>query len=137
MSGGVSNIAMKPTSVTYTNAIGVCKRADPPDLKSALLLLGEAQKKDGVKPNMFMFSAAIWVSEACKDAKAAVFLLKTMRKNKCTPNAVAYDGGKFHPYSIASLRHSLSHFLDHFSIVSVRVTGKRRGSLFSIQIDET
>jgi len=84
---------MTPTSVTYTNAIGACKRAEPPDLERALFLLDEAQK-NGVEPNVFMYSAAIWTAERCGDAKTALFLLSSMERNGCTPNAVSYDGGE-------------------------------------------
>jgi hypothetical protein len=43
--------AVKPTSVTYTNAIGACKRTNPPDMDTALYFLEEANK-DGVKQNV-------------------------------------------------------------------------------------
>ena len=43
--------SVKPTSVTYTNAIGACKRADPPDMNAALYFLEEAQE-DGIKKNV-------------------------------------------------------------------------------------
>jgi len=83
--------SVKPTSVTYTNAIGACKRADPPDMNAALYFLEEAQK-DGIKKNVFMYSSAIWTAERCGDAKTAIFLLSSMRRNGCTPNAISYDG---------------------------------------------
>ncbi len=42
----------------------------------------------------FMYSAAIWTAEMCNDAKTAVSLLASMRRNGCTPNAISYDGGE-------------------------------------------
>lgn len=83
---------VRATCVTYTNAISACKKSDPPDLKTALKLLSEAEKKDACDPNIFMYSAAIWVAESCNNARTALFLLKTMRKNGCHPNVICYDG---------------------------------------------
>ncbi len=42
---------LKPTSVTYTNAIGACKRSNPPDMDTAMYFFEEA-KKDGIKQNV-------------------------------------------------------------------------------------
>ena len=86
--------AIRPTAVTYTNAITVCRKAKPPDLKTALQLLDDATR-DGVKQNVFMYSAAIWTAERCGDYQTAVKLLKDMKKSRLSkPNIVSYDGGK-------------------------------------------
>ena len=49
---------LKPTCQTYTNAISICSRADPPNLEIALTLLRDASKRDGIRPNNFMYSAS-------------------------------------------------------------------------------
>jgi len=84
--------AVKPTTVTYANAISVCRRFNPPDLETALKLLKEADQKDGITPNVYMYSAVIWTAEKCGDAKTAWDLLMSMKANGCDPNIVAYNG---------------------------------------------
>lgn len=49
---------IKPSCQTYTIAISICSRSDPPDLTTALSLLKDAQIKDGLKANHFMYSAS-------------------------------------------------------------------------------
>ncbi len=93
---------MHPTTVTYTNAIGACKRAEVPDITMAVQLLREAEI-DGVKPNVFMYSAAIWTAESCGDSKRALLLMDEMKRAKCRPNAVSYDGGKLYKADIPLL----------------------------------
>ena len=86
---------VKPTSVTYTNAITVCRKANPPDLPRARKFL-ESAIREGIKPNVFMYSAAIWCAECSGDADAAVTFLDEMRSSvparRCNPNGVTYDG---------------------------------------------
>lgn len=86
---------VKPTSVTYTNAITVCRKAKPPDLPRARKFL-ESAIREGIKPNVFMYSAAIWCAECSGDADAAVTFLDEMRSSvparRCDPNGVTYDG---------------------------------------------
>eukprot|EP01083_Nonionella_stella_P216267 777583_1 len=60
-------------------------------MATALDLLHQAEI-DGIHPNVFMYSAAIWTAEQCGDCKAALFLLDAVNRNKCRPNAVSYDG---------------------------------------------
>jgi len=84
-----------PTTVTYTNAITVCRRAEPPDLLRARQFLENAIR-EGVAPNVFMYSAAIWTAERCSDPDAALAFLHEMKSSTpsrhCKPNAVTYDG---------------------------------------------
>uniref|UniRef100_A0A7S4IIR1 Smr domain-containing protein n=1 Tax=Odontella aurita TaxID=265563 RepID=A0A7S4IIR1_9STRA len=95
--------AVKPTAVSYTNAISCCKNSNPPDLDRALRLLEEARVgADGVKPNVFMYSAAIWTAERAGNCSVAERLLRDMTTAKgprgeeegwgCSPNVVSYDG---------------------------------------------
>jgi hypothetical protein len=87
--------SLRPTAVTYTNAIGVCRRATPPDLKTAIFLLDDASEK-GVPKNVFMYSAAIWTAERNGDWEMALSILNSMKGQLSSqPNAVSYDGGKF------------------------------------------
>ena len=88
--------SLRPTTVTYTNAIGVCRRASPPDLETSIFLLDDASEK-GVQKNVFMYSAAIWTAERCEDWEVALRLFNEMKGQPLSqPNAVSYDGGKFH-----------------------------------------
>lgn len=86
---------VKPTSVTYTNAITVCRKSNPPDLPRARKFL-EIAIREGIKPNVFMYSAAIWCAECSGDADAAVTFLNEMKSSvparRCDPNSVTYDG---------------------------------------------
>ena len=84
-----------PTSITYTNAITVCRRSNPPDLERAKRFLDNAIR-DGVRPNVYMYSAAIWTAERCGNSEAALSFLAQMQSSSpsqaCRPNAIAYDG---------------------------------------------
>lgn len=71
--------------------MGVCKRVG--DLETALCLFEEA-KTDGIKPNEFMYSSAIWTAAKLKDSQSAKFLFDKMILEKITPNAICFDGGK-------------------------------------------
>ena len=86
---------VKPTSVTYVNGITVCRKADPPDLPRARKFL-ESAIREGIKPNVYMYSAAIWCAEYSGDADAAMTFLDEMKSSvparRCDPNAVTYDG---------------------------------------------
>ena len=86
--------SLRPTTVTYTNAISVCRRANPPDAEMAILLLKNA-KDQGVKINVFMYSAAIWTAERLGDWEMSLNLFNEMKRNPSSqPNTVSYDGGK-------------------------------------------
>lgn len=63
-------------------------------LRVFVYLLSRPLSKGYILFSSFMYSAAIWTAERCGDAKTAIFLLASMRSNRCTPNAVSYDGGK-------------------------------------------
>jgi len=85
---------IKATSVTYTNAISVCRKAEPPDVNTAQYLLDLA-KVDGVSPNVFMYSAAIWTAERCGNWEVALSMLESMKRTPSSqPNIVSYDGGE-------------------------------------------
>jgi len=85
------NNPLKPTCQTYTNAISICSRCNPPDLSMALELLKDAETKDGLIPNVFMYSATIWTAERSGNATIALNVLNLM-KPKCKPNTICYDG---------------------------------------------
>ena len=55
-----------------------------------------------------MYSSAIWTAERCGDAKTAIFLLSSMRRNGCTPNAISYDGGE--RFSLFTMIFPIDHF---------------------------
>ena len=47
-------------------------------------------RNDGIVPNVYMYSAAIW---SCReDADAAMELIHDMRMANCIPNVVTYNG---------------------------------------------
>jgi pentatricopeptide repeat protein len=79
--------AVPPTSITYTHAISACRRNS--DIESALFFL-ELARNDGIAPNVYMYSAAIWCC-GC-DGDKALELLEEMRTSGCTPNVVSYNG---------------------------------------------
>jgi pentatricopeptide repeat protein len=83
--------ATPPSRITYTHAISACRKAKEPDLETALYFLETAQS-DGIKPNVFMYSAAIWTAESCGDADVALGILDKMKELRCVPNAVTYLG---------------------------------------------
>jgi len=83
--------ATPPSRITYTHAISACRKAKEPDLETALYFL-EAAKSDGIEPNVFMYSAAIWTAERCGDSDIALAILDKMKEVKCEPNAVTYLG---------------------------------------------
>jgi len=108
---------MKPTAVTYTNAISACKRAAEPDLETALYLL-ESAPLDGVEPNVFMYTAVIWTAARKGDGEVALSILERMKAAKgCTPTAITYDGGKVLNHSLAGSAYlfKISHLCNHFS----------------------
>lgn len=79
--------AVPPTSITYTHAITACRQSA--DVESARFLLDSA-RNDGIEPNVYMYSAAIW---SCgNDGDSALELLDEMRSNDCAPNIVSYNG---------------------------------------------
>jgi pentatricopeptide repeat protein len=69
----------------------VCKRAS--DLNAALSFFEEA-KSDGIQPNEFMYSSAIWTAASVKNSSCAQVLLDKMMKGEIVPNAICFDGGK-------------------------------------------
>jgi hypothetical protein len=69
----------------------VCKRAL--DLKAALSFFDEA-KSDGLQPNEFMYSSAIWTAASVKNSSCARMLLDKMIRGNLVPNVVCFDGGK-------------------------------------------
>lgn len=56
------------------------------------MFLEEAQQKDGIAPNVYMYSAVIWTAEKRGDAETAWDLLMTMKAKGCVPNIIAYNG---------------------------------------------
>lgn len=79
--------AVPPNSITYTHAISACRS----DVESVRFLLDLA-RNDGLEPNVYMYSAAIW---SCgDDADAALDILEQMQMadNNCAPNVVSYNG---------------------------------------------
>ena len=76
-----------PTAKTYTLAISACKS----DFETALFLLQDSIH-DGITPNVFMYSAAIWIAEKCGKSDAALDLLEEMKQVGCAPNDVSYGG---------------------------------------------
>lgn len=83
--------AVPPTSITYTHAITACRKTEIPDVAAALFLLDRA-RNDGVEPNVFMYSAAIWTAERAGDCEVALRLLEEMQSNQIFPNVVSYNG---------------------------------------------
>jgi pentatricopeptide repeat protein len=83
--------ATPPSRITYTHAISACRKAHVPDLETSLYFLETAQS-DGIEPNVFMYSAAIWTAERCGDADVALGILDKMKEIRCVPNAVTYLG---------------------------------------------
>lgn len=79
--------AVPPTSFTYTHAISACRKNS--DIESALEFL-ESARDDGIEPNVYMYSAAIWCCGS--DGDKAMELLEEMRNTGCTPNVVSYNG---------------------------------------------
>jgi hypothetical protein len=71
--------------------MGVCKRVS--DLNAVLSFFEEA-KSDGIQPNEFMYSSAIWTAASVKNANCARMLLDKMMREHLVPNAVCFDGGK-------------------------------------------
>ncbi|KAI2512794.1 PPR repeat [Fragilaria crotonensis] len=76
-----------PTAKTYTVAIAACKY----DFETAMYLLQDSIH-DGIIPNVFMYSAAIWIAEKCGKADEALRLLEEMKAASCEPNDVSYGG---------------------------------------------
>ena len=76
-----------PTAKTYTVAIAACKY----DFETAMFLLQDS-RHDGISPNVFMYSAAIWIAEKCGKAHEALSLLEEMKQASCEPNDVSYGG---------------------------------------------
>jgi pentatricopeptide repeat protein len=83
--------AIPPSHITFTHAISACRKCQQPDLETALYFLEIAQR-DGINPNVFMYSAAIWTAESCGDSDVALAILDKMKEVRCVPNAVTYLG---------------------------------------------
>ena len=83
--------AIPPTKITYTHAITACRKAERPNLDMALSFL-EMAKDDGIEPNVFMYSAAIWTAESCGESKVALQILEEMKESNCLPNIISYLG---------------------------------------------
>ena len=80
-----------PNSVTYVHAVNACQRAENPDLATVDLLLRWA-KADGITPNLYMLSSAIWTAQRCGDWRKALSYFQEMDRIGCDANAVAYNG---------------------------------------------
>jgi pentatricopeptide repeat protein len=52
----------------------------------------EMARDDGIEPNVFMYSAAIWTAEACREPDVALHLLDEMKESSCPPNDISYLG---------------------------------------------
>ena len=61
------------------------------DLDTAWFFLRSALD-DGIAPDVYMYSAAIWTAEKKGDSAAAIQLLEEMKSLNCTPNFVSYNG---------------------------------------------
>lgn len=83
--------AVPPSNITYTYAIASCRKAPVPDLDTARFFLRNALD-DGVIPDVFMYSAAIWTAEKKGDSDAALQFLEDIKASNCTPNIVSYNG---------------------------------------------
>lgn len=88
--------ATPPTSITYVHAITACRKSQVPDLDSALFLLDSA-RNDGINPNIYMYSAAIWTAERAGNCTSALDILREMKSPPstefgCIANSIAYDG---------------------------------------------
>lgn len=79
--------ATPPDSITYTNAISACKG----DVESVRFIMNMARETDGIQPNLYMYSAAIW-SCSSVNASEAIEYLEEMRASGCIPNVVSYNG---------------------------------------------
>jgi len=78
-----------PTAVSYTNALSVCRAAKDFDMAKEFMALSKA---DGLKPNVFMYSAFIWASASCHQYQSAIDTLRLMKIEECLPNDITYNG---------------------------------------------
>ena len=74
--------AVPPTSITYTHAITACRQNE-----AAVRFFLDLCRDDGMEPNVYMYSAAIWT---CPDA--ALDFWEEMGLAGCAPNIVSYNG---------------------------------------------
>jgi pentatricopeptide repeat protein len=75
-----------PTTITYTHAISACKGSQS-DEGTAVRFFLDLAHEDGLDPNVYMYSAAIW---ACPEM--ALEYWEEMRTAGCAPNVVSYNG---------------------------------------------
>lgn len=80
-----------PTNATYAHAISACQKARYPDLKGVELLLRWAED-DGIKPNVFMYSGAIWTAQRSGNCAKALEFFSEMQSAECRVNSVAFNG---------------------------------------------
>jgi pentatricopeptide repeat domain-containing protein 1 len=82
--------AIPPSMISYTKALVVCRKAK--DLTMARSLLTTA-RNDGLFPDVFMYTTAIWTAAGAQRPKAAVTLLQQMRQsNQGRATIVSYNG---------------------------------------------
>jgi hypothetical protein len=85
--------AIPPSLISYTKALVVCRKAK--DLTTARSLLTTA-RNDGMIPDVFMYTTAIWTAAGAQRAKAAVSLFAQMRlSNPGRATIVSYNVCRF------------------------------------------
>jgi len=84
--------AVPPSAVSYTTAIAVCRKTGDVDTCRDLI---EQNKNDGLvaKPDVYMYSAAIWTAATAGDYQYAKDLFDEMQQYEdCEANVVSYNG---------------------------------------------
>ncbi|GKY92198.1 hypothetical protein MPSEU_000191000 [Mayamaea pseudoterrestris] len=77
-----------PTARTITQALVICRRTS--DVAMARYFIKQASM-DGIKPDLYMYSAAIATAASAKDSKAARFFWKDMLAKNLAPNVITYN----------------------------------------------
>jgi PPR repeat family/Pentatricopeptide repeat domain len=82
-----------PDSVTYCTLMTAISRSGNPSCgKIALELLDDMRQRCNLKPNTFVYGAAIAAQAKCGDAETAERLLSVdMVRDKCLPNTICYN----------------------------------------------
>lgn len=76
-----------PTAITYTNAIRACRKDGNVGMARSFL---ECARTDGIEPNIYMYSAAIWTCR--ENGDAALEILERMKEEAIVPNIISYNG---------------------------------------------
>jgi pentatricopeptide repeat domain-containing protein 1 len=107
-----------PTAQTITRALVVCRRVRNIDVAKYFI---KQASMDGIRPDVYMYSAAISVAAIVGDYQVARYFWHDMLNKKVKPNIVTYNG-MFAVYAASNQVEAAMQLFQHMTIPPSRTT---------------